>query len=109
MLFRSERDKAKFLGDAVALLFPIDWPEPFGLVMIKAMACATPVLAFRCGSVPEVVEDGTTDKVVGSEDEAIAALTEIMSYDRRTVRRRFEERLLRQEWPEFMSVFIASC
>ena len=88
----NERDKAKFLGDAVALLFPIDWPEPFGLVMIKAMACATPVLAFRCGSVPEVVEDGITGKVVGSEDEAIAALTEIMSYDRRTVRRRFEER-----------------
>jgi glycosyltransferase involved in cell wall biosynthesis len=88
----NERDKAKFLGDAVALLFPIDWPEPFGLVMIKAMACATPVLAFRCGSVPEVVEDGITGKVVGSEDEAIAALTEIMSYDRQTVRRRFEER-----------------
>ena len=80
----NERDKAKFLGDAVALLAPIDWPEPFGLVMIKAMACATPVLAFRCGSVPEVVEDGITGKVVGSEDEAIVALTEIMSYDRRT-------------------------
>ena len=88
----NERDKAKFLGKAAALLFPIDWPEPFGLVMIEAMAGDTPVLAFRCGSVPEVVDDGITGKVVGSEDEAIAALAEIMCYDRRTVRRRFEER-----------------
>jgi glycosyltransferase involved in cell wall biosynthesis len=88
----NERDKTKFLGEAAALLFPIDWPEPFGLVMIEAMACGTPVLAFRCGSVPEVVEDGVTGKVVESEDEAVAALTEITSYDRRTVRRRFEER-----------------
>jgi glycosyltransferase involved in cell wall biosynthesis len=88
----NERDKTKFLGQATALLFPIDWPEPFGLVMIEAMACGTPVLAFRCGSVPEVVEDGVTGKVVESEDEAVAALSEITSYDRRTVRRRFEER-----------------
>jgi glycosyltransferase involved in cell wall biosynthesis len=88
----NEREKTKFLGEATALLFPIDWPEPFGLVVIEAMACGTPVLAFRCGSVPEVVEDGVTGKVVESEDEAVAALTEVMSYDRRTVRRRFEER-----------------
>jgi glycosyltransferase involved in cell wall biosynthesis len=88
----NERDKAKFLGEAAALLFPIDWPEPFGLVMIEAMACGTPVLAFRRGSVPEVVEDGITGKVVESEDEAVAALSEIMSYDRRMVRQRFEER-----------------
>jgi glycosyltransferase involved in cell wall biosynthesis len=88
----NERDKAKFLGEAAALLFPIDWPEPFGLVMIEAMACGTPVLAFRCGSVPEVVEDGITGKAVESEDDAVAALSEIMSYDRRMVRQRFEER-----------------
>jgi glycosyltransferase involved in cell wall biosynthesis len=88
----NERDKTKFLGEAAALLFPIDWPEPFGLVMIEAMACGTPVLAFRCGSVPEVVEDGITGKVVESEDDAVAALSEIMSYDRRMVRQRFEER-----------------
>jgi glycosyltransferase involved in cell wall biosynthesis len=73
-------------------LFPVDWPEPFGLVMIEAMACGTPVLAFRCGSVPEVIEDGVTGKVVDSEDEAVAALPEILSYDRHAVRQRFEDR-----------------
>ena len=88
----NEREKTKFLGEAAALLFPIDWPEPFGLVTIEAMACGTPVLAFRCGSIPEVIEDGITGKVVDSEEEAIAALPEILTYDRRAVRRRFEER-----------------
>jgi glycosyltransferase involved in cell wall biosynthesis len=88
----NEREKTKFLGGAAALLFPVDWPEPFGLVMIEAMACGTPVLAFRCGSVPEVIEDGVTGKVVDSEQEAVAALAAILSYDRRAVRQRFEER-----------------
>src|SRR6202166_3920957 len=87
-----ERQKTKFLGEAAALLFPVDWPEPFGLVMIEAMACGTPVLAFRCGSVPEVIEDGVTGKVVDSEEEAIGALPAILAYDRRAVRQRFEER-----------------
>ena len=87
-----ERGKTKFLGGARALLFPIDWPEPFGLVMIEAMACGTPVLAFRQGSVPEVIEDGVTGRVVGSLPEAIAAMPEVLSLDRRAVRRRFEER-----------------
>jgi len=88
----NEREKTKFLGGAAALLFPVDWPEPFGLVMIEAMACGTPVLAFRCGSIPEVIEDGVTGKVVNSEKEAIAALPEILSYDRRAVRQRFDAR-----------------
>jgi hypothetical protein len=88
----NEREKTKFLGEAAALLFPVDWPEPFGLVMIEAMACGTPVLAFRCGSIPEVIEDGVTGKVVDSEEEAVAALPGILSYDRRAVRQRFEER-----------------
>ena len=88
----NDKEKTGFLGDAAALLFPIDWPEPFGLVMIEAMACGTPVLAFRCGSVPEIVEDGVTGKVVESEEEAIAALPELLSYDRRAVRNRFQER-----------------
>ena len=88
----NEREKTTFLGNAAALLFPIDWPEPFGLVMIEAMACGTPVLAFRCGSVPEIVEDGVTGKVVESEDEAVVALPELLSYDRRAVRKRFQER-----------------
>jgi glycosyltransferase involved in cell wall biosynthesis len=88
----NEREKTKFLGDAAALLFPVNWPEPFGLVMIEAMACGTPVLAFRCGSIPEVIDDGVTGKVVESEAEAIAALPAILSYDRRAVRQRFEQR-----------------
>ena len=88
----NEREKTKFLGEASALIFPVDWPEPFGLVMIEAMACGTPVLAFRCGSIPEVIEDGVTGKVVDSEEEALAALPKILSYNRRAVRQRFEER-----------------
>jgi len=76
----NEREKTQFLGEAAALLFPVDWPEPFGLVMIESMACGTPVLAFRCGSIPEVIEDGVTGKVVDSEEEAVAALPEILSY-----------------------------
>ena len=88
----NEREKTKFLGDAAALLFPVDWPEPFGLVMIEAMACGTPVLAFRCGSIPEIIENGITGKIVGSENEAIAALPELLTYNRRQVRQRFEER-----------------
>jgi glycosyltransferase involved in cell wall biosynthesis len=88
----NDQDKKKFLGDALALLFPIDWPEPFGLVMIEAMACGTPVLGFRCGSVPEIIDDHVTGRVVGSVDEAIRAMPEVLRLDRRAVRRRFEER-----------------
>ena len=88
----NETDKTKFLGEAAALLFPVDWPEPFGLVMIEAMACGTPVLAFRRGSIPEVIDGGVTGNVVESEEEAIAALPALLSYDRRAVRQRFEER-----------------
>jgi glycosyltransferase involved in cell wall biosynthesis len=88
----NELEKTKFLGEAAALLFPVDWPEPFGLVMIEAMACGTPVLAFRCGSIPEVIDEGVTGKMIDSEAEAIAALPQVLSYDRRAVRQRFEER-----------------
>ncbi len=87
-----EGQKAEFLGGALALLVPIDWPEPFGLVMIEAMACGTPVLAFRCGSVPEIVEDGLTGAIVRTVEEAIAALPRVIGLDRKKVRRRFEER-----------------
>ena len=87
-----ERSKTKFLGDARALLFPIDWPEPFGLVMIEAMACGTPVLAFRNGSVPEVIEDGITGRIVDTEEEAVAMLPELLALSRRAVRARFETR-----------------
>ena len=84
--------KKKFLGEALALVFPIDWPEPFGLVMIEAMACGTPVLGFRCGSVPEIIDDHVTGRVVDSLDEAIRVMPEVIRLDRRLVRRRFEER-----------------
>jgi glycosyltransferase involved in cell wall biosynthesis len=84
--------KSAFLGGAEALLFPIDWPEPFGLVMIEAMACGTPVLAYGCGSVPEVIEEGLTGAIVANEDEAVAALPRVLSLNRLEVRRRFEER-----------------
>jgi glycosyltransferase involved in cell wall biosynthesis len=85
-------EKSEFLGNARALLFPIDWPEPFGLVMIEAMACGTPVIAWRCGSVPEVVEPGITGAIVSSEDEAIAVLKNLELFDRRRVREEFERR-----------------
>jgi glycosyltransferase involved in cell wall biosynthesis len=87
-----ERRKQRFLVEARALLFPIDWPEPFGLVMIEAMASGTPVLAFRCGSVAEVVDEGVTGFVVASEDEAVCRIGELLALDRGRVRRRFEER-----------------
>jgi glycosyltransferase involved in cell wall biosynthesis len=87
-----ECSKTKFLGEARALLFPIDWPEPFGLVMIEAMACGTPVLAFRQGSVSEVVDQGVTGAIVDTVDEAVMMLPRVMELDRRAVRRRFEER-----------------
>ena len=85
-------EKSAFLGGAKALLFPIDWPEPFGLVMIEAMACGTPVIAYGCGSVPEVIDDGQTGFIVSSDDEALAAISRIPSLNRREVRRRFDER-----------------
>ncbi|MBR0800959.1 glycosyltransferase family 4 protein [Bradyrhizobium jicamae] len=84
--------KQPFLGDAAALLFPIDWPEPFGLVMIEAMACGTPVIAYRSGSVPEVVEHGVTGFIVENEAQAIEAVRDLGRLDRRKVRARFEER-----------------
>ena len=74
------------------LLFPIDWPEPFGLVMIEAMACGTPVIAFRRGSVPEVVEDGTSGFIVDTVEEAMTAVRRIASLDRAKVRAEFERR-----------------
>jgi glycosyltransferase involved in cell wall biosynthesis len=87
-----EADKARFLGDARALLFPIDWPEPFGLVMIEAMACGTPMVAWNMGSVPEVVENGRTGFIVSSMDEAVAAVAACADLDRRICRATFERR-----------------
>ncbi|MFG1287689.1 glycosyltransferase family 4 protein [Xanthobacter versatilis] len=87
-----ERQKATFLGNAAALLFPIDWPEPFGLVMIEAMSCGTPVIAFSRGSVPEVLEDGVTGYLVDSVEEAVERVGDLARLDRSTIRRTFERR-----------------
>ncbi len=86
------QDKDDFLGRARALLFPINWPEPFGLVMIEAMACGTPVIAFPCGSVPEVMEDGVTGFVVPDVDRAVEAVGRVAGLDRWRCRAVFEER-----------------
>ncbi len=86
-----EREKHDFLGNAVALLFPIDWPEPFGLVMIEAMACGTPTIAYRNGSVPEIISDGVTGIIVHDLEGAVDAVKRIHTIDRRDCRRVFEE------------------
>jgi glycosyltransferase involved in cell wall biosynthesis len=88
----NDADKAGFLGQANALLFPIDWPEPFGLVMIEAMACGTPVVGWNCGSVPEVLDDGQTGRIVDSIDAAVAAVRDVAEYDRARIREIFERR-----------------
>jgi glycosyltransferase involved in cell wall biosynthesis len=87
-----EAEKREFLGNAHALVFPIDWPEPFGLVMIEAMACGTPVIAFKRGSVPEVIENGVSGFVVEDEISAVAALKRLDQLPRAGVRKAFEER-----------------
>jgi glycosyltransferase involved in cell wall biosynthesis len=87
-----ERDKGALLGGALALLFPVDWPEPFGLVMIEAMASGTPVIAFGRGSVREIIDHGVTGFVVDSIDEAAAAVPLAKALDRAAIRRRFEGR-----------------
>ncbi|MDE2488523.1 MAG: glycosyltransferase family 4 protein [Alphaproteobacteria bacterium] len=87
-----DEGKSEFLGGADALLFPIDWPEPFGLVMIEAMACGTPVIAYDCGSVREVVEPGLTGFIVRDDKEACEAVLRAPNLDRAAIRRRFEER-----------------
>jgi glycosyltransferase involved in cell wall biosynthesis len=88
----AQEGKTTLLQGAAALLFPIDWPEPFGLVMIEAMACGTPVIAYRRGSVPEVIEDGISGFVVENEMEAIAAIGRLGELDRSRVREAFERR-----------------
>ena len=88
----NEHQKADFLGQARALLFPIDWPEPFGLVMIEAMACGTPVIGFRMGSVPEVIDDGVSGFIVEDLPEAVVAAREARQLSRSAVRAAFDAR-----------------
>jgi glycosyltransferase involved in cell wall biosynthesis len=88
----SDAQKSEFLSNALALLLPIDWPEPFGLVMIEAMACGAPVIAFNRGAVPELIEDGVTGFVVEDETSAVGALRHLSRLSRTVIRKRFEER-----------------
>jgi len=88
----NEQQKCSFLGNALALLFPIDWPEPFGLVMIEAMSAGTPVIAWRNGSVPEIIEHGVSGWIFDNIDEAVAAVKEASTMDRAAVRASFEAR-----------------
>ena len=87
-----EQEKCSFLGKARALLFPIDWPEPFGLVMIEAMSSGTPVIAWRNGSVPEVISNGESGFIVDSVEEAVVAVKASAHLKRADVRRHFESR-----------------
>ena len=88
----NEQQKSDFLGNAFAYLFPIDWPEPFGLTMIESMACGTPTIAFRCGSVPEVISEGVTGFIVSSIEEAADAVGRARNFDRQACRAEFERR-----------------
>jgi len=102
----SDDEKAEFLGNAAALLFPIAWREPFGLAMIEAMACGTPIIAFRKGSVPEVIDDGVTGFIVDSEEEAAAVTRDLRGLDRARVRRVFEERFTSRRMAEdYLNVY----
>lgn len=88
----NEQEKGAFLGNAYAYLFPIDWPEPFGLTMIESMACGTPTIAFRCGSVPEIIRDRVSGYIVDSIEQAVRAVEQAAAIDRAACRAEFEER-----------------
>jgi glycosyltransferase involved in cell wall biosynthesis len=101
-----ENDKPEFLGNAAALLFPIDWPEPFGLAMIEAMACGTPVIAWRNGSVPEIIEDGVTGFIASDEAAAVEAVARASKLDRGQIRQVFEQRFSADRMAEkYVKVF----
>jgi glycosyltransferase involved in cell wall biosynthesis len=96
----NDAQKPEFLSGAIGLLMPIDWPEPFGLVMIEAMACGTPVIAFNHGSVPEIVEQGVTGFIVNDEVGAISAVNRLGSLSRERVRQEFETRFTARRMAE---------
>jgi glycosyltransferase involved in cell wall biosynthesis len=102
----NDAEKPDFLSGAVGLLLPIDWPEPFGLVMIEAMACGTPVIAFNRGSVPEIIEHGVTGFIVENEEQAVAAVSKLERLSRSTIRQRFERRFTaRRMAEEYVSLY----
>ena len=102
----TDRDKSQFLSGAVALLVPIDWPEPFGLVMIEAMACGTPVIAFNRGSVPEIIDDDVTGFIVEDQTGAIGAVDRLAQLSREKIRQRFEQRFTaRRMAQDYLAVY----
>jgi glycosyltransferase involved in cell wall biosynthesis len=104
----NESQKPGFLGNATALLFPIDWPEPFGLAMIEAMSCGTPVIAWPHGSVAEIVDHGVTGFVVNTLDDAVTAVEHIGRLERAEVRARFEERFTAERMArDYLAVYRA--
>lgn len=106
----AQSEKNDLLGHAYALLFPIDWPEPFGLAMIEAMACGTPVIAYPFGSVPEVVDEGQTGFIVNDEDQAVKALEKVARLDRMACRRVFEQRFSADRMArEYLAVYSYLC
>src|SRR5277367_281988 len=101
-----DHEKSDFLGGAIGLLLPIDWPEPFGLVMIEAMACGTPVIAYNRGSVPEIVDEGLTGFIVEDETSAVSAVGRLSQLNRDAIRKRFEERFTsRRMAQDYLSVY----
>jgi glycosyltransferase involved in cell wall biosynthesis len=102
----SDREKADFLGGAIVLLVPIDWPEPFGLVMIEAMACGTPVIAYNRGSAPEVIDEGISGFIVEDEAGAIGAVDRLGQLSRATIRKQFEKRFTaRRMAQDYLAVY----
>lgn len=96
----TDSQKPAFLSGAIALLLPIDWPEPFGLVMVEAMACGVPVIAFNRGSVPEIIDDGVTGFIVEDEKGAVAAVARARKLDRQRIRQVFEQRFTARRMAE---------
>jgi glycosyltransferase involved in cell wall biosynthesis len=102
----NDREKEAFLGDAVALLFPIDWPEPFGLVMVEAMACGTPVVSFRSGSTPEIIRVGVSGFLVDDIDGAVTAVGQVRDLSRAAVRAEFDRRFTAERMAhDYLSVY----
>ena len=102
----TDEQKSAFLSGAIALVVPIDWPEPFGLVMIEAMACGTPVVAFNRGAVPEIIEDGITGFIVEDETSAVGSIGQLSALSRERIRARFEERFTaRRMASEYLAVY----
>jgi len=104
----SDHEKSDFLSGAIGLLVPIDWPEPFAWVMIEAMACGTPVIAYNRGSVPEIIDEGLTGFIVEDETSAVSAVNRLSGLSRHAIRKQFETRFTHTAWRSIISPSIAA-